>query len=170
MDLDKILVNDNFVSSGKSKDIYLIPDGKYKGKYAFVFTDRGTGYIDKDGKPVFDPGYDNVVGEIPGKGAIACKFATYFFRLLARHLSFSDINGPRGGDDKRCQLRIPLTRMRDVIIEDTAADLYQALDRAIDRASRTLERRLSRQREFGHALPFPVSQEIPADGPPPSRS
>ncbi|MCW5594682.1 MAG: HPF/RaiA family ribosome-associated protein [Rhodocyclaceae bacterium] len=85
-------------------------------------------------------------------------------------LSFSDINGPRGGDDKRCQLRIPLTRMRDVIIEDTAADLYQALDRAIDRASRTLERRLSRQREFGHALPFPVSQEIPADGPPPSRS
>jgi len=84
MDLDKVLVNDNFVSSGKSKDIYLIPDGKHKGKYAFVFTDRGTGYRDKDGKPVFDPGYDDVVGEIPGKGAIACKFATYFFRLLAK--------------------------------------------------------------------------------------
>ncbi|MBW2976490.1 hypothetical protein KY347_03525, partial [Candidatus Woesearchaeota archaeon] len=38
-------------------------------------------YIE-DGKPVFDPGYDNVVGEIPGKGAIACKFATHFFKLL----------------------------------------------------------------------------------------
>ncbi len=69
-------------------------------------------------------------------------------------LNFSDINGPRGGNDKRCKLRIPLPRIRDVIIEDTAPDLYQALDRAIDRASRTLARRLSRQREFGPALPI----------------
>lgn len=69
-------------------------------------------------------------------------------------LSFSDINGPRGGNDKRCTLRIPLPRTRDVIIEDTAPNLQQALDRAVDRASRTLERRLSRQREFGHALPI----------------
>ena len=83
MELDKILAKENFLSSGKSKDIYLIPEGRYKGKYAFVFTDRATGYLDKGGKAVFDPGYDDVVGEIPGKGAIACKFAAYFFRLLA---------------------------------------------------------------------------------------
>lgn len=69
-------------------------------------------------------------------------------------LRFSDINGPRGGSDKRCVLRIPLPRMRDVIIEVTAPNAQQALDRAVDRASRTLERRLSRQREFGHALPI----------------
>jgi phosphoribosylaminoimidazole-succinocarboxamide synthase len=36
----------------------------------------------ENGKPVFDPGYDIVVGEIPGKGAIACRFATHFFKLL----------------------------------------------------------------------------------------
>lgn len=68
-------------------------------------------------------------------------------------LRFTDINGPRGGNDKRCQLRIPMPRMRAVVIEDTAADLYVAIDRAIDRAGRTLERRLSRQREFGPLLP-----------------
>lgn len=84
MELERALKKENFVYSGKSKDIYRIPHGEYKGKYAFVFTDRGTGYLDKNGKPVFDPGYDNVVGEIPGKGAIACAFATYFFRLLAK--------------------------------------------------------------------------------------
>lgn len=84
MELDRVLKKENFVYSGKSKDIFRIPDGEYQGKYAFVFTDRGTGYMDKSGRPVFDPGYDNVVGEIPGKGAIACKFATYFFRLLAK--------------------------------------------------------------------------------------
>jgi phosphoribosylaminoimidazole-succinocarboxamide synthase len=84
MDISTVLTRENFVSSGKSKDIYRVPAGEYEGKYAFVFTDRATGYLDKDGKPVFDPGYDDVVGEIPGKGAVACKFATYFFRLLTK--------------------------------------------------------------------------------------
>ena len=71
----------NLVYRGKSKDVFRITSGAYKGKYRFVFTDRGTGYFE-NGKPVFDPGYDVVVGEIPGKGAIACRFATYFFQLL----------------------------------------------------------------------------------------
>lgn len=70
-------------------------------------------------------------------------------------LCFSDINGPRGGNDKRCQLRIPLPGMRDVVIEDTADDPHVAIDRVIDRAARTLERRLSRRREFG---PLPTSR------------
>ncbi len=83
MELSGVLVEDNLVYSGKSKDIYRIRDGEHAGKYAFVFTDRGTGYLDAANRPVFDPGYDTVVGEIPGKGAIACRFATYFFRLLA---------------------------------------------------------------------------------------
>ena len=67
----------------------------------------------------------------------------------------SDINGPRGGNDKRCHVRIPLPRSREVIIEDTAPDLYVAIDRAIDRASRALDRRLSRQREFA---PVPLHE------------
>ena len=69
------------VYRGKSKDVYSITDGPYAGKYRFVFTDRATGYVE-NGKTVFDPGYDSVVGEISGKGAIACRFATHFFRLL----------------------------------------------------------------------------------------
>jgi phosphoribosylaminoimidazole-succinocarboxamide synthase len=71
----------NLIYSGKSKDVYEITDGKYAGKYRLVFKDGATGYME-NGKPVFDPGYDTVVGEIPGKGAIACRFATHFFKLL----------------------------------------------------------------------------------------
>ncbi|HOF21347.1 MAG TPA: phosphoribosylaminoimidazolesuccinocarboxamide synthase [Bacteroidales bacterium] len=71
----------NLVYSGKSKDVFSISEGQYRGKYLLVFTDKATGYLE-NGKPVFDPGYDTVVGSIPGKGAIACRFATYFFRLL----------------------------------------------------------------------------------------
>ena len=71
----------NLVYRGKSKDVFNITEGAYAGKYRFVFSDRGTGYIE-NGKIVFDPGYDTVVGDIPGKGAVACRFATHFFKLL----------------------------------------------------------------------------------------
>jgi len=71
----------NLIYRGKSKDVYEITEGPHTGKYRMVFTDRATGYTE-NGKPVFDPGYDSVVGDIPGKGAIACRFATHFFRLL----------------------------------------------------------------------------------------
>lgn len=75
-------------------------------------------------------------------------------------LRISDINGPRGGIDKRCQLRIPLPGMRDVVIEDTDADSRVAIGRAVDRAARTLERRFSRRREFG-TLPAPDWAQAP---------
>ena len=71
----------NLVYRGKSKDVFNITEGPHAGKYRFVFTDKATGYFE-NGKPVFDPGYDTVIGSIPGKGAIACRFATHFFRLM----------------------------------------------------------------------------------------
>lgn len=60
-------------------------------------------------------------------------------------MQLSDTNGPRGGIDKRCHLRLVLDGMPDVIIEDIEADLYTAIDRACSRASRTLLRKLHRQ-------------------------
>jgi len=59
----------------------------------------------------------------------------------------SDLNGPRGGEDKRCHLRITLTDAPEVLIEDTEADLYVAIDRAADRTGRTVARRLERSRD-----------------------
>ena len=58
----------------------------------------------------------------------------------------SDINGPRGGADKCCQLQIVLPHLQDVIVNDTRVDMYAAISRAIERAGRTVSRRLSRQR------------------------
>lgn len=75
------MTGERLVYRGKSKDVLEVSRGPHAGKYRLVFTDRATGYV-KDGKVVFDPGRDQVVGEIPGKGAIACRFATRFFRLL----------------------------------------------------------------------------------------
>lgn len=82
MDTKRLLKKENLIYQGKSKNVYDIKAGEFAGKYAFLFTDRATGYVDKDGQVVYDPGYDNVVGEISGKGAIACQFASRFFKCL----------------------------------------------------------------------------------------
>lgn len=76
-----IMAEKNLVYRGKSKDVFNITEGPYAGKYRIVFTDRAAGYIE-NGKTVYDPGYDTIVGDIPGKGAIACRFAAHFFRRL----------------------------------------------------------------------------------------
>ena len=60
----------------------------------------------------------------------------------------SDINGPRGGEDKCCHIQVVLPHLTDVVIEDTEEDLYAAIDKAADRAGRTVGRRLSRQRDM----------------------
>ncbi len=66
-------------------------------------------------------------------------------RIVVR---LSDVNGPRGGHDKRCGIEIRLKGSAAVAIEDTETDLYVAIDRAAERAGRTLDRRLSRRRDF----------------------
>ena len=65
----------------------------------------------------------------------------------------SDINGPRGGPDKRCHIQVVLKGLPDVVIEDTGSDLYTTISRAAGRAERTvarcLRRRLSLRRSRG---------------------
>jgi ribosomal subunit interface protein len=61
-----------------------------------------------------------------------------------------DINGPRGGEDKRCRIQVAFPGTPNVVIEDTEADLYVAIDRAADRAERAVTRRLERLREHHH--------------------
>ncbi len=65
----------------------------------------------------------------------------------------SDINGPRGGNDKRCKIQVQLVGGKDLVIEDTEADMYVAIDRAAERADRALVRRMKREREVTHLSP-----------------
>ena len=83
-------------------------------------------------------------------------------RILVR---LSDINGPRGGNDKRCRLHLVMPGRANVVIEDTRADLYAAIDCAAERAARTVARKLARLRTFRHsrwteaAVPAPMLDE-----------
>lgn len=59
----------------------------------------------------------------------------------------SDVNGPKNGIDKRCLLKIRPRGLSEFTIEETESDFQSALNRAADRARRTLARRLQRRGE-----------------------
>ena len=82
-------------------------------------------------------------------------------------VSLSDINGPRGGIDKRCKIQVQMGSGREVIIENVEADLYAAIDRAVDRADRAVVRQVERARHFTHtriAATQETGDDMDADG------
>ena len=62
-------------------------------------------------------------------------------------LQFSETNDQHGYVDKRCEIEVGM-RPRSVRVEHTDADLFVALDRAADRASRSVARALERERDW----------------------
>ena len=70
-------------------------------------------------------------------------FSNHIKRVAVR---LSDINGPRGGTDKRCHLQVVMPGLPDIVVEDTEGDMYAAIDRAMDRARRTVARKIDRQK------------------------
>ena len=73
-------------------------------------------------------------------------------------VSLSDINGPRGGLDKRCRILVQIPGGKGVVIEDTDTDLYRAIDRAAERVDRAVVRRLEQMRGFSHVRIFGASE------------
>jgi ribosome-associated translation inhibitor RaiA len=55
-------------------------------------------------------------------------------------VQLSDVNGPRGGIDKRCQVELRTDGAGSVVVASVAADWRTALDTALARASRLLLR------------------------------
>ncbi|MBK1679797.1 HPF/RaiA family ribosome-associated protein [Rhodocyclus tenuis] len=66
----------------------------------------------------------------------------------------ADVNGPRGGVDKECSIEVRLKGAPAIVIEDTQAELLVAIDRATERAGRTLDRRLNRRQDHPGGPPF----------------
>ncbi len=62
-------------------------------------------------------------------------------RLGTLNVRLKDLNGPRGGLDKHCQIAVRLERPRRVIvIEEVDAEPEAAISRAAERASRAVAR------------------------------
>lgn len=67
-------------------------------------------------------------------------------RVETVRVRVEDANGPRGGIDKACRLRVRLRGAAPVRVEETDADVYVAIDRAALRLARGVARELDRRR------------------------
>jgi len=87
----------------------------------------------------------SLTGAIAGRihKRLACLLGRGIRGLRRVDVTLSDLNGPRGGIDKRCLIKVSIDGLRPVIIEDVESDLYMAIDRAAGRASRTVVRRMA---------------------------
>ncbi|MFN7983118.1 MAG: HPF/RaiA family ribosome-associated protein [Vicinamibacterales bacterium] len=62
-------------------------------------------------------------------------------RINTLSVRLKDLNGPRGGVDKHCQITIRLEHpSRVIVVEDVDAELEVAVSRAADRAARSVTR------------------------------
>lgn len=66
----------------------------------------------------------------------------------------TDENGPRGGVDKRCALRISLPGQQPIVIEQQESNLYVAIDGAAERAGRAVTRHVARQTAHRRDAPW----------------
>lgn len=86
-------------------------------------------------------------------------------RLRGVSVRLSDVNGPRGGVDKRCILRATATGMPPVVIAHDEADVYVAVDRAADRLARSLTRKLQKGLRDRREASSPILRnELDGDG------
>lgn len=68
-------------------------------------------------------------------------------RIARVAVVMGDSNGPRGGEDKFCNIQIRLKHAPQVLIEDMGAELYAVIDRAAERAGRNVAKRVDRMKE-----------------------
>jgi putative sigma-54 modulation protein len=59
-----------------------------------------------------------------------------------------DVNGPKGGVDKQCQVFATGPRLGYSTLQERSEDAYQAVDTAISRLARTVARGLERARDW----------------------
>ena len=88
------------------------------------------------------------IGRLIPRGHVTARLTQALGRLpvhpVAAHVRFSDVNGPKGGNDIRCALLVELPRRPAIRVEREATTPRLAFDASYERLVRQLER--SRER------------------------
>lgn len=71
----------------------------------------------------------------------------------------SDVNGPRGGIDKRCQVQLLANGRQDVVVTSVARDWRSALQSALGRAVRSLLHNWQRSQKLARLKPVAIAQK-----------
>ncbi len=68
----------------------------------------------------------------------------YGHKIRRVDLFLTDINGPKGGQDMRCTIKVHVQGVPSVTVHFTAEDMYEAINLCARRAKRSIDRRLSK--------------------------
>jgi ribosome-associated translation inhibitor RaiA len=71
------------------------------------------------------------------------KFASSIERITVR---LSDVNGPKRGRDQICQIKVVLSGLPSIVVEERDSALQRAIDRAMQSASLAVRRSVQRRR------------------------
>ena len=64
--------------------------------------------------------------------------------ILGGRILLSDVNGPKGGVDKRCRVLLRLRWAQAIVIEENGAELPRVIGRAADRLAASVGRAVER--------------------------
>jgi putative sigma-54 modulation protein len=89
--------------------------------------------------------------------ALATRFRSAFERFANRieslSVSLKDVNGPRGGRDKVCMIRVELAKGRQIIVRERSFRLRRAIGKSIRRTKVLVAHELKRRsRNFTRPL------------------
>ena len=78
------------------------------------------------------------------------KFAQHIERISVR---YEDVNGPKGGRDKLCRIKVTLSGLEPVVIDERGEQFIDAYDVAVDNVQRAVRRHLDKagRRSVGKA-------------------
>lgn len=99
------------------------------------------------------PAYIRAVGA-PLSAAAKAEMRRKLDRKLGRHaleiertsVRIEDMNGPRGGVDISCRIKVELSALPSVVVEEQHESLHAAFDGALDRAQLAVRQALKRRR------------------------
>lgn len=72
--------------------------------------------------------------------------------VRAIDLTITDVNGPKGGPDKQCRLRVRGRSIAGIVVEHVGVDTLASVADIADRAERSLLRTVARRRALDPAF------------------
>ncbi|MFT5924229.1 MAG: ribosomal subunit interface protein [Paraglaciecola sp.] len=77
------------------------------------------------------------------KNKVQIMLGRYEAKIIRVDVTLFDINGPKGGEDKCCRIVARINGASSIIIQETAEDLYDAINTCSRRGRRAVKRQLN---------------------------
>lgn len=74
-------------------------------------------------------------------------FGRFSNQIRSIEVSLTDVNGPKGGDDLQCRMKVVLQGKGDLLVEGKGVSVEAVVSETADRAALAVSRRLDRLRD-----------------------